>query len=143
MLTPTETQVLPSSLLLAALAQMLDTGGPFDTSTLFLFVSDTVLTPDTTIDDLVLATFDGSTPQAAIVFSDPFYDVDQTALALSADHAFICTGDTDLSQVVYGYGLANAAVDELRAAWKLASPVGIDRIGAAVPVAVFLRYSGN
>lgn len=143
MLSPTEVQTVSSPIRLVALGQLLDTGGPFDTSTLFLVSAAFIPSPDLVYADLTKPTASGFAPVAAITFSDPYYDVDGTAVALSADHVFVADDADDLPITIYGYGLANGALDTLRAVWALADPVGIARVGDGFACAVFLKYSGT
>jgi hypothetical protein len=139
---PTEVQVVPSPQCLAGLVQLLAVGGPFHLLTLGLYINPVLPTRSSLLADFTPATYTGSAPIAAEVFSSPFYDVDGSALSLGADASFVCTGGTP-NETVYGYILTDAAVVNLIVAYAFQTPVGIARIGDACPVAPFLRYSGD
>jgi len=141
---PTEIQVVPSPALLLGLTQLLDTGGPFDTMTMFLFQNNIAPSRATVIGDLTIANYSGYANVVAVAFSASFYDADGTALALGADAPFIATTATPfVPNTIYGYGLANAGLTSLRAAYRFATPVNVAQAGDACPVVPYLRYSGN
>lgn len=142
-LSPTEVQVVMKPSRLAVLTAMVDTGGAFDTSTLALIDQPFAPSPDLVPEDIHIATAAGFEAVAGLVFGDPYYDVDGTAVVVSADQSFIATDPDDLPPPLYGYALLNAALDALRAVWAFASPVGIGGVGRGFTLAVWLRYSGN
>jgi len=141
---PTETQVIPSPVLLEALALLLATGGPFDAVTLMCFQNDVTLSPATVIGDLTVADFHGYANEVGVAFSSPFYDTDGSALVVGASHAFIATSGGPLNpQTIYGYAIGPAGLGSLSAAYKFDTGAPIAAVGDAVVVVPFIRYSGT
>lgn len=139
---PSESQVVPSPMLLIGLTQLLAASGPFHTLTLHLNQIPTSFSRGSDLTSVSEATFTGYTAVAGLTFSSPFYDVDGSALVVGADTAFIATGASP-SNTIYGYYFSDAAVANLVAGYSFTTPVGIAAIGQAVVVVPFLRYSGD
>lgn len=141
---PTETQVVPSPVLLAGLTQLLAVGGPFNAPTLQLSKTNAVPTRNSVYGDFEIANFSGYADVVGVTFSASFYDADGTALALGEDAPFIATTATPfVANIIYLYLLANVGLTSLKAAYALQTPVNIAKAGDACPVVPYLRYSGQ
>lgn len=116
-----------------ALAAMAGAGGPLDTLTLFVFTNAITPNANTVIGDLTPATFTGATPVAGIVFGDPWIDVDGRWKISAPDHLFQRTGGV-VSETVYGWGVATAALAALVGCALLDAPVALDAVGKGVLV---------
>lgn len=142
MAEPTEVQNVPSAQLLLGLTALMAAAAPFHLMDLHLYANPVALGPNTAIGDFVEATFVGYAKIVAETFTTPYLDVDNTALALGADQAFICTAGTT-PNTIYGYYFTDSTDLLYRCAYQFATPVGISAAGQAVTVVPFLRYSGN
>jgi len=142
MASPTETQVIPTPVLLTGLTDLLGTHGPFNAMTLHLYQNNIVLGRSTVLSNLTEANFTGYAAVASYTWSTPYVDVDGSALAIGADEAFIATAATPSNQV-YGYYFTDSGATMLLAAYAFAAPVAIAGIGQAVTVVPFMRYSGT
>lgn len=142
MLAPTEIQQLPKEQLLAGLTRLIGAGGPFNGAIVSLYKNPVTITRDSVLADFDVADFDGYADSAAVTWTAPYYDVDQTALAMADAQAFISSGNTTPNQI-YGFILATTARAAYLAGFAFDTPISITEAGDAVTCLPFLRYSGN
>lgn len=103
-----------------------------------LFVNDLAITEDTVLADLTLATFDGYADKAAgaspfAVGVDPVTgDQIITINEPAGGWRWETTGLTNLPQTIFGYALANGAVNLIHAAQLLNEPIPLTVVGEEV-----------
>lgn len=111
------------------LGELSDSGNLWDGAVVMPFKNNVALGPATVIGDLNECDFTGYAVSSAVVWGDPGYLPDGTAIVTGDAKVFRVGASPTVLNTVYGWALVNAAKDVLYFARKFESPVVLSTAG--------------
>jgi len=111
-----------------------------DANVIALIMEPFTPSESTSFDDLTLATFDGSTPIAVGLGTQPegldpnTMDAIISMLPPAGGFRFETTGVTNLPQTIYGYALLNDALDTMLGCELLPEPITLNGVNEVIEI---------